>query len=106
MQDRIRLCRLEFFKKLINCAAYLFDRLEYIESKDNTTLKKQLFCSNDGSLLFYSVQTFWKDGQICGRLVVEPRLALASQFSFSSNWPHLTFNSRSVQFFQFKKKLG
>ena len=29
VQDGIRPCRLEFFKKLIKCAACLLDRLEY-----------------------------------------------------------------------------
>ena len=34
VQDGIRLCRLEFFKKLISCAARLLDRLEYVSLLD------------------------------------------------------------------------
>lgn len=30
VQDGIRVCRLDFFKKLISCAARLLDRLEYV----------------------------------------------------------------------------
>ena len=33
VQDGIRACRLEFFKKLIRFAARLFDRLKYFESE-------------------------------------------------------------------------
>ena len=35
VQDVIRPCRLEFFKKLIICAARLLDTLEYLTSVEN-----------------------------------------------------------------------
>ena len=35
VQDGIRVCRLDFFKKLISCAARLLDRLEYLGSITN-----------------------------------------------------------------------
>ena len=45
MQDGIRPCRLDFFKKIIKCAARLLDRLEYVHIHKWILL--DLYCRNN-----------------------------------------------------------
>ena len=45
VQDGIRVCRLDFFKKLISCAAHLLDRPEYLasqEPKENVKVEENI----------------------------------------------------------------